>query len=105
MYHFSLPTCFYFYKMKVMPRAIESGIRTMKKLFQEKSYQFDGVENDPTMALQIACAVVTVMENDAAFNAGYGSMPNEECNIEMDAAVMDGKDRRYGSVAVIGEPF
>ena len=85
-----------------MPRAIESGIRTMKKLFQEKSYQFDGVENDPTMALQIACAVVTVMENDAAFNAGYGSMPNEECNIEMDAAVMDGKDRRYGSVAIIG---
>ena len=105
MYHFSLPTCFYFYKMKVMPRAIESGIRTMRKLFHEKGNQFDGVESNPTMALQIACAVVTVMENDAAFNAGYGSMPNEECNIEMDAAVMDGKDRRYGSVAVIGELF
>ena len=104
MYHFFLPTCFYFYKMKVMPRAIESGIRTMRKLLQEKGYQFDGVENNPSMAVQTACAVVTVMENDAAFNAGYGSMPNEDCNIEMDAAVMDGKDRRYGSVAVIGEP-
>ena len=99
-----LLTCSYVYKMKVMPKAIESGICTMRKLFQEKGYQFDGVENNPSMALQTACAVVTVMENDAAFNAGYGSMPNEDCNIEMDAAVMDGKDRRYGSVAVIGEP-
>ena len=42
------------------------------------------------------------MEDDAAFNAGYGSMPNEECNVEMDAAVMDGKNRSYGSVAVLG---
>lgn len=88
-----------------MPRAIESGIRTMRKLLQEKAYQIDGDQNNPTMALQTACAVVTVMENDAAFNAGYGSMPNEECNIEMDAAVMEGRDRRYGSVAVIGYLF
>ena len=42
------------------------------------------------------------MEDDAAFNAGYGSMPNEECNVEMDAAVMDGKNRSYGSVAILG---
>ena len=56
----------------------------------------------PSVALQAACAVVAVMENDAAFNAGYGSMPNEECNIEMDAAVMDGKERSYGAVAVLG---
>ena len=56
----------------------------------------------PSPALQAACAVVAVMEDDVAFNAGYGSMPNEECNIEMDAAVMDGKDRSYGSVAILG---
>lgn len=56
----------------------------------------------PSVALQAACAAVAVMEDDAAFNAGYGSMPNEDCNIKMDAAVMDGKDRSYGSVAVLG---
>ena len=62
----------------------------------------DDLQVIPSAALQVACAVVAVMDDDVAFNAGYGSMPNEECNIEMDAAVMDGKDRSYGSVAVLG---
>ena len=72
---------------------------------EAEKYKEDDLEIYTSTALQVACAVVSVMEDDAAFNAGYGSMPNEECNIEMDAAVMDGINRSYGSVAILGQLF
>ena len=83
----------------VIPQAIVAGIESFRMLSRDRN---DDLKVIPSAALQVACAVVAVMEDGVAFNAGYGSMPNEECNIEMDAAVMDGKDRSYGSVAVLG---
>ena len=91
-----------------MPHAIIAGIQKLQHSL-EKTYDDERQDEEykvaPSAALKAACAVVAVMEDDGAFNAGYGSMPNEEGNIEMDAAVMDGRDRSYGSVAVLGYFF
>ncbi|QEP44174.1 isoaspartyl peptidase/L-asparaginase [Ectothiorhodospiraceae bacterium BW-2] len=48
-----------------------------------------------------ACAIM--LENDPLFNAGRGSVLNEEGRVEMDAAIMDGESLQAGAVAgVIG---
>ena len=86
-------------QLKIIPQAIIAGINAIRSPSCKND---DGSDIIPSVALHAACAAVAVMEDDAAFNAGYGSMPNEECNVEMDAAVMDGKNRSYGSVAVLG---
>ena len=65
-----------------MPHTIVAGIKKMQSALEK--VKDDDLENPTSTALQVACAVVSVMEDDAAFNAGYGSMPNEDCNIEMD---------------------
>jgi isoaspartyl peptidase/L-asparaginase-like protein (Ntn-hydrolase superfamily) len=83
-----------------MPHTIVAGIKKMQSALD--TFKDDDLEMSTSTALQVACAVVSVMEDDAAFNAGYGSMPNEECNIEMDAGVMDGINRSYGSIAILG---
>lgn len=44
-------------------------------------------------------AAVRVLEDDACFNAGRGSALNAEGVVELDAAIMDGRDRRAGAVA------
>jgi beta-aspartyl-peptidase (threonine type) len=45
------------------------------------------------------CAVM--LEDDPLFNAGCGSVLNEDGRVEMDAAIMDGKDLSAGAVAGI----
>jgi beta-aspartyl-peptidase (threonine type) len=42
---------------------------------------------------------IRAMEESGVFNAGYGSVPNAEDVIEMDASIMDGKTLDIGSVA------
>lgn len=49
-------------------------------------------------ALDAVTAAVCMLEDDALFNAGRGSVFNEQGVIEMEAAVMDGLTRRAGSV-------
>ena len=44
-------------------------------------------------------AAVRVLEDDACFNAGRGSTLNAEGLVELDAAIMDGSNRRAGAVA------
>jgi L-asparaginase / beta-aspartyl-peptidase len=46
-------------------------------------------------------AAVRVLEDDPAFNAGHGSVPNAAGDIEMCAALMDGSDLSIGAVGVI----
>ena len=50
-------------------------------------------------ALAAVEAAVRVLEEDSCFNAGRGSVLTSEGHIELDAAVMDGRTRRAGSVA------
>lgn len=50
-------------------------------------------------ALDAVEAAARVLEEDPAFNAGRGSVLTAEGHVELDAAIMDGKNRRAGAVA------
>ncbi|MDQ8758032.1 isoaspartyl peptidase/L-asparaginase [Sphingosinicella sp. LHD-64] len=50
-------------------------------------------------ALDAVEAAVSALEDDPHFNAGHGSVFTWEGAIEMDAAVMDGRDRNAGAVS------
>ena len=50
-------------------------------------------------ALDAVEAAARVLEDDPAFNAGRGSVLNANGVVELDAAIMDGRDRRAGAVA------
>jgi isoaspartyl peptidase/L-asparaginase-like protein (Ntn-hydrolase superfamily) len=52
-------------------------------------------------ALDVVEAVVRRLEAHALFNAGRGSALTAAGTVEMDAAVMDGRERRTGAVACV----
>jgi L-asparaginase / beta-aspartyl-peptidase len=55
--------------------------------------------NDGGSAVDAVEAAVRVLEDDPCFNAGRGSTLNAQGIVELDAAIMDGEDRRAGAVA------
>lgn len=55
-------------------------------------------------ALDAVTAAVCVLEDEPLFNAGRGAVFTRDGRQEMDAAVMDGRDRRAGAVAGIFGP-
>jgi beta-aspartyl-peptidase (threonine type) len=52
-------------------------------------------------ALEAVEATVRVLEDDPAFDAGYGSFPNAAGEVELDAIIMDGRDLNFGAVAAV----
>lgn len=52
-------------------------------------------------AVAAAETAVRRLENDATFNAGIGSVANADGDIEMDAAIMDGRTLAIGAVAAV----
>jgi L-asparaginase / beta-aspartyl-peptidase len=52
-------------------------------------------------ALDAAQMAVRALEDDPEFNAGVGAVLTREGTIEADAALMDGRDLRFGAVAAL----
>jgi beta-aspartyl-peptidase (threonine type) len=52
-------------------------------------------------AVDAVVAAIRVLEDDPTFNAGVGSAPNAEGDIECDAAVVDGRTLDVGAVAAL----
>lgn len=51
------------------------------------------------LALDAVEAAVVALENHPSFNAGHGAVLNAAGDHELDAAIMDGRDRRAGAIA------
>jgi L-asparaginase / beta-aspartyl-peptidase len=52
-------------------------------------------------ALEVVEYCAALLEDDRLYNAGCGSVLNAEGTVEMDAALMDGRDLRAGAVACL----
>ncbi|HYE48735.1 MAG TPA: isoaspartyl peptidase/L-asparaginase family protein [Azospirillaceae bacterium] len=59
------------------------------------------VLRDGGSAVDAVAAALRVLEQEEVFNAGYGSAPNADGEVEMDAAIMDGETLDIGGVAGI----
>ena len=57
------------------------------------------VLNGGGLALDAVEAAVVALEDHPSFNAGHGAVLNAAGEHELDAAIMDGRDRRAGAVA------
>ena len=57
--------------------------------------------SDGGNAVDAVIEAVAIMEDEGAFNAGYGSSLNIEKRIEMEASVMDGKTLQAGAVGLL----
>jgi len=67
---------------------LEAALTTGSAILEKRESALDAVE-----------AAVRVLEEDPCFNAGRGSVLTASGCIELDAAIMDGRDRRAGAVA------
>ncbi len=64
----------------------------------------EAILRDGGAALDAVTASVMSMEDEPLFNAGRGAVFTSDGRQEMDAAIMDGRDRRAGAVAGIFGP-
>lgn len=75
---------------KEYKKAMEKVLNEGYKVLEEGGSAIDAVE-----------AAVIAMENNPLFNAGRGSSLNENAEVEMDAAIMNGKDLKSGAVSIV----
>ncbi|KAG8581990.1 hypothetical protein GDO81_007879 [Engystomops pustulosus] len=76
----------------------EEGYRSGVKQAALQGYNILREGGDAVTAVEQA---VVVLEDDPLFNAGHGSVLNEEGEVEMDAIIMDGKDLTSGAVSAV----
>ena len=68
-------------------KALEAALGTGEKMLRSDGSSLDTVE-----------AVVRILEDSPYFNAGRGAVFNAAATHELDATIMDGRDRSAGAV-------
>ena len=79
------------------PERSQPGILGVKKA---TTIGFEVLKKDGK-ALDAVMEAVSSMEDDGAFNAGYGSSLNIDKQIEMEASIMDGKTLQAGAAGLL----
>jgi beta-aspartyl-peptidase (threonine type) len=79
------------------PERSQPGILGVKKA---ATIGFEVLKKDGK-ALDAVMEAVSSMEDDGAFNAGYGSSLNIDKQIEMEASIMDGKTLQAGATGLL----
>jgi len=81
------------------PERSQPGLEGVKKAAKTG---FD-ILNRGGSAVDGVAEAVAVMEDEGAFNAGYGSSLNIEKSVEMEASIMDGKTLQAGAVGLLND--
>lgn len=71
---------------RIMRNALRAGQRVLKR---------------GGTAVAGVVAAISYLEDSPIFNAGRGGIPNKEGFAELDASIMDGRDRNAGAVAAV----
>ncbi len=79
------------------PERSQAGLEGVKRAAK---VGFDILKNGGS-AVNSVMEAVAVMEDDGAFNAGYGSSLNIEKSVEMEASIIDGKTLQAGAVGLL----
>lgn len=74
--------------------ASDNGERTVARAFELMTGG-----TSPTVAVVEGVAIVEADPED--MSVGYGGLPNEECVVQLDASVMDGRSHKAGAVACV----
>lgn len=73
---------------KILKEALDAGI----KILEKKGSSVDAVEQ-----------AIIVLENSPLFNAGKGSVFTNKETHEMDAAIMEGKEKKAGAISLVSQ--
>lgn len=79
------------------PERSQAGFEGVKRA-AKKGFE---ILNNGGNAVDAVMEAVAVMEDDGAFNAGYGSSLNIEKNVEMEASIMNGKTLQAGATGLL----
>jgi len=75
---------------KEYKEGLEDALKVGYRILEDGGTALDAVE-----------AAVKSLEDNPLFNAGRGAALNEKAEVEMDAAVMQGKDLKCGAVSIV----
>lgn len=79
----------------------KATIAAYQQALQEAVEFGDSLLRDSVPAVEVAERVIMRMEDNSLFNAGKGSVLDENCEVSMDASLMDGKTGKAGAVGSV----